>query len=470
MSKEQVKVKCIGMDEEGKGIVKIKGREIHVPNLIDGETAIIEVSHQRNFINAKVIRIEEKSKYRIEPKCKYFNKCGGCQLQHLSYEGQMEFKQKSVEKLMKQYHKVNEIIMMKEPYFYRNKVHSTLAYDKNGKIISGIYEENTHNVIPIEGCIIQDKRADEIIASICKIMNAHKMKPYNEDTGQGFLRHILVKTGFASNQIMVVLVVSSQIFPGKNNFVRELLKKHPEITTIVMNVNNRKTSMVLGNVEKVLFGKGYIEDTLCSCVFQISPKSFYQINPVQTEVLYNKAIDMAKLKGNEAVLDAYCGIGTISLIVSSKVKNVIGVELNKDAVKDAIKNAKRNKITNVRFYNNDAGDFMASLTIEKQSIDVVFVDPPCSDSDEKFLSSLVRLSPKKVVYISCNPVTQERDIKFLTKHGYKVEEIQPVDMFPKTVHVECVALMPRVKERAQRRPLYTKAFSTHGYKTHYAKS
>jgi len=445
MSREQVKIKCIGMDEEGKGIVKIKGKEVHVPNLIDGETAVVEVLCQRNFINAKVIRIEEKSEYRVEPKCKYFNKCGGCQLQHLSLEGQRKFKQKSVEKLMKQYHKVNEIIMMEKPYFYRNKVHSTLAYDKNGKIISGIYEENTHNVIPIEECIIQDRRADEIIASICKIMRVHKMKPYNEDTGQGFLRHILVKTGFASNQIMVVLVVSSQIFPGKNNFVRELLKKHPEITTIVMNVNDRKTSMVLGNVEKVLFGKGYIEDTLCNCVFQISPKSFYQVNPIQTEVLYNKAIDMAKLKGNEAVLDAYCGIGTISLIVSSKVKNVIGVELNKDAVKDAIKNAKRNKITNAFFYNDDAGDFMVSLAMKKQNVDVVFMDPPRSGSDEKFLSSLVRLSPKKVIYISCNPVTQERDIKFLTKHGYKVEEIQPVDMFPATGHVENVVLITRAK-------------------------
>jgi 23S rRNA (uracil1939-C5)-methyltransferase len=222
-----------------------------------------------------------------------------------------------------------------------------------------------------------------------------------------------------------------------------LLKRHPDITTIVMNINNLKTSLVLGNVEKVLYGKGYIEDTLCGCVFQISPKSFYQINPIQTEILYGKAIEMAKLNGNETVLDAYCGIGTISLIVSSKVKNVIGVELNKDAVKDAIKNAKRNKITNVYFYNDDAGDFMASLAMEKQNIDTVFMDPPRSGSDEKFLSSLVSLGPKQVIYISCNPVTQERDLRFLTQHGYKVSEIQPVDMFPQTYHVECVIGMQR---------------------------
>ncbi len=444
MKNEQIKVKCVGMDEEGKGIVKIKGKEVHVPYLIDGETAVVEVTEKRNFISAKVVRIQEKSKDRVIPKCKYFNQCGGCQLQHLSYEAQGNFKQNSILKLMKKYKKVNEILTMKDPYFYRNKVHAAVAYDKKGDIVSGIYEENTHHVTAVKECIIQHKPADEITESIRELMKSFKLKPYNEDTGQGFLRHVLVKTGFVSKQVMVVLVVSSQVFPGKNNFVNELLKKHPEITTVVMNVNNRKTSVVLGETEKVLFGKGYIEDTLCGCIFQISPKSFYQINPIQTEVLYNKAIDMAKLTSNEIVLDAYCGIGTISLIVSHKAKNVIGVELNKDAVKDAIKNAKRNKINNVHFYNEDAGKFMVELAKKKQSIDTVFMDPPRSGSDEKFLSSLVHLEPKKIIYISCNPITQERDLRYLTKHGYSVEEIQPVDMFPQTYHVETVCLMSRV--------------------------
>jgi 23S rRNA (uracil1939-C5)-methyltransferase len=443
MNNEQIKVKCYGMDEEGKGIIKIDGQEIHVPNLIQGETARVEIMKKRNFITAKVIRIEEKSENRVTPKCSYFNQCGGCQLQHLSNKGQKELKQKTIEKLMKPYGKVNEILTMEEPYFYRNKIHSTVAHDEKHKIVSGIYSENTHKVIPIEKCIIQDSRADEIIGSIRDIMKTYKMKPYNEDTGEGFLRHILVKTGFESNQVMVVLVVSSHVFPGKNNFVSTLVKKHPEITTIVMNVNNRKTSVVLGNEEKVLFGKGYIEDTLCGCIFQISPKSFYQINPLQTEILYGKAIEMAKLNKNQVILDAYCGIGTISLIVSSKVKNVIGVELNKDAVKDAIKNAKRNKVTNTFFYNDDAGNFMVDLAEKKQSVDIVFMDPPRSGSDEKFLSSLVRLAPKQVIYISCNPTTQERDLRYLTKHGYKVTEIQPVDMFPQTFHVETVVRLER---------------------------
>lgn len=443
MNNEQLKVKCYGMDEEGKGIIKIDGQEIHVPNLIQGETARVEIIKKRNYITAKVLRIEEKSENRVTPKCSYFNQCGGCQLQHLSNKGQKELKQKTIEKLMKPYGKVNEILTMEEPYFYRNKVHSTVAHDEKHKIISGIYRENTHKVIPIEMCIIQDSKADEIIGSIREIMKTYKMKPFNEDTGEGFLRHILVKTGFQSKQVMVVLVVSSQVFPGKNNFVSTLVKKHPEITTIVMNVNNRKTSVVLGNEEKVLFGKGYIEDTLCGCIFQISPKSFYQINPLQTEILYGKAIEMAKLNKNQVVLDAYCGIGTISLIVSSKVKSVIGVELNKDAVKDAIKNAKRNKVMNTVFYNDDAGNFMVDLAEKKQSVDTVFMDPPRSGSDERFLSSLVRLAPKQVIYISCNPTTQERDLRYLTKHGYKVQEIQPVDMFPQTHHVETVVRIER---------------------------
>lgn len=322
MTNEKVKVKCLGMSEEGKGIIKFKGKEVYVPYLMEQESALVEVIQKRNFINAKVINIEEPSKNRVKPKCPYFYKCGGCHLQHMSYKAQLEFKQKSVSKLLGKYHKVNDILGMKEPYFYRNKIHSTVAYDGKGKIISGIYEENTHNVINIDKCIIQDSQGDKIIASILELMKDFKMKPYEEDTGRGFLRHILIKRGFSTNEIMVVLIVSSPVFPSKNNFINALLQKHPEITTIVMNINNRKTSVVMGNTEKVLYGKGYIEDTLCGCTFQISPKSFYQINPLQTEVLYNKAIDMAKLTGKEVVLDAYCGIGTISLIASKKSKKM----------------------------------------------------------------------------------------------------------------------------------------------------
>lgn len=385
--------------------------------------------------------IEEK--YRVKPPCPYYDKCGGCQIQHMSYEGQSKFKQAKVQELLGSFCKVNDILTMEDPYYYRNKVHSTFSYNKKGEIIAGIYRENTHDVINIDKCMIQDSKADEIIGTIKDFMKSFKMKPYDEDTGEGFLRHVLIKRGFSTGQVMVVLVVSSKIFPGKNNYIKALVKKHPEISTIIMNINNRKTSVVLGNEEAILYGKGYIEDILCGVKFQISAKSFYQVNPIQTEILYNKAIEMAKLKGNETVIDAYCGIGTIGLIVSSKVKNVIGVEVNNDAVKDAIRNAKQNNIKNAYFYNDDAGDFMVELASENKKIDLVIMDPPRSGSDEKFLSSLVKLSPEKVVYISCNPETQKRDLEYLVKKGYKVREIQPVDMFPQTTHVECVVGIQR---------------------------
>ena len=441
MKKQRLKLKCIGLNEDGKGIVDINGRLEYIPNLLENEVAVVEESENRNTKSLKLIQIEKPSKDRVRPPCPYYGKCGGCQLQHMTNEAQNKFKQSQVEELMNSYGKVNQILTMSDPYLYRNKIHSTFAFNKSRQVISGFYKENTHDVINIEKCIIQDSKADEIIGSIKGLMRSFKMKPYDEDTGQGFLRHVLIKRGFATNQIMVVLVTSTKVFPGKNNYIKALRKEHPEISTIIMNINNRKTSVVLGNEEITLYGRGYIEDVLCGVRFQISAKSFYQVNPMQTEVLYNKAIEMAKLNGDETVIDAYCGIGTIGLIVSSKVKNVIGVELNSDAVKDAIRNAKNNSIKNAYFHNEDAGDFMVKLADENKKIDLVIMDPPRAGSDEKFLSSLVKLSPEKVVYISCNPITQERDLRYMVKNGYEVKEIRPVDMFPQTNHVESIILM-----------------------------
>lgn len=443
MKKQRLKLKCIGLNEDGKGIVEINGRLEYVSNLLEGEVGIVEEIENRNNKFLKLIHIEKPSKGRVKPPCPYYGECGGCQLQHMSNEAQNEFKQVQVEELMRPYGKVNKILTMKEPYFYRNKIHSTFAFTKGRKVISGFYKENTHDVINIEKCIIQDSKADEIIQTIKGLMRTFKMRPYDEDTGQGFLRHVLIKRGFATDQIMVVLVTSTKVFPGKNNYIKAIRKIHPEISTIILNVNNRKTSMILGSEEVTLYGRGYIEDVLCGVRFQISAKSFYQVNPIQTEVLYNKAIEMAGLKGDETVIDAYCGIGTIGLILSDKVKNVIGVELNNDGVKDAIKNARNNNIKNAYFHNEDAGDFMVKLADENKKIDLVIMDPPRAGSDEKFLSSVIKLSPDKVVYISCNPITQERDLRYMVKNGYEVKEIQPVDMFPQTNHVECIVLIEK---------------------------
>ena len=375
-------------------------------------------------------------------KCPKARQCGGCQLQGISYEEQLEQKQKKTEELIGPYCRVFPICGMENPYHYRNKVHAVLDH-KKGKVISGIYAEGSHRVVPVDSCLIEDEKADEIIVTIRELLQSFKLPVYDEDTGRGLFRHILIRVGKTSGQIMVVLVMASPIFPSKNNFIRVLRQKHPEITTIVQNINDQDTSMVLGEREKVLYGKGYITDTLCGKVFRISSRSFYQINPVQTEKLYQKAIHLASLTGKERIVDAYCGIGTIGLIASDRVKQVIGIELNEDAVRDAMKNARANNVSNVEFYCDDAGDFMREMAANGEKVDVVFMDPPRSGSDEIFLSSVVQLAPKRVVYISCNPETMARDLEYLTDHGYRAITAWPFDMFPSTAHIEVVTCLSR---------------------------
>ncbi len=370
-------------------------------------------------------------------------KCGGCKNIHLPYEKQLEEKQKEVNRLLSSFGRVEPIIGMEDPYHYRNKVHHVVCQDRRGNGYTGIYAENSHRVIPVEDCLIENEMADRICKTVASLMKSFKMRAYNEDTGQGFLRHILIRTGHMSGQVLVVLVVASPVFPSKNNFVKALLKVHPEITSIVANVNNRNTSMVLGEKQQVLYGKGYIEDTLCGKHFRISPKSFYQVNSVQTEVLYGKAIEYAGLSGKETVIDAYSGIGTIGMVAADRAGRVISIELNPDAVKDARANAKANRIKNISFLQADAGEQMVKMAARKEKADVVFMDPPRTGSDKRFIDSVARLAPDRVVYISCNPVTLKRDLELFRTRGYKVRKIQPVDMFPGTAHVECVVLMSR---------------------------
>jgi 23S rRNA (uracil1939-C5)-methyltransferase len=382
------------------------------------------------------------------PVCPVAKKCGGCQYQGMAYEKQLAKKQEQVKKLLKPFCKVYPIVGMEHPYHYRNKVHAVFDRLKNGTIISGVYEEGTHRVVPVENCLIEDEISDAIINDIRGLLKSFKIKTYDEDTGYGLLRHVLVRRGFSTGEVMVVLVLGSPILPSKNNFVKALRKLHPEISTIVLNVNNKKTSMVLGDKETVIYGKGYIEDELCGLKFRISPKSFYQVNPVQTEKLYAKAMELAQLTGKERVVDAYCGIGTIGMVAAAHAGEVIGVELNRDAVRDAIRNAKGNQVKNITFYAADAGKFMVQMAEQNAHVDVVFMDPPRSGSDEAFLSSVVKLNPRRVVYISCNPQTQARDLEYLTQHGYQAEGAYPYDLFPFTGHVECVVGMVREKSEA----------------------
>ena len=379
--------------------------------------------------------------------CPLYKKCGGCQLQNMSYEEQLSFKQVKCIKALGKFGHVEEIIGMENPVHYRNKVQAAFK-NVRGKVISGVYQSASHRVVEVTECMLEDRLADEIIVYIRKLLPSFKLNAFNEDTGRGFLRHVLVRRGFSSGQVMVVLVTGTELFPKKKEFLFALLKAYPEITTVVQNVNGSKTSMVLGKKEFVLYGNGYIEDTLCSCRFRISPRSFYQINPVQTEVLYKTAIKFAELKKGDRVLDAYCGTGTIGIVAAkSSGAKVVGVELNGDAVSDAIFNAKENNVENAAFYCADAGKFMVEAAAQNERFDVVFMDPPRAGSDLNFLKSIVKTAPKKVVYVSCSVETLERDLLFLSKNGYRVKKIQPVDMFPHTSHVETVCLLSKLQSK-----------------------
>ncbi len=375
--------------------------------------------------------------------CPLAKKCGGCQLQNMNYARQLKWKQARCEILLKKFGKVEKIIGMENPYNYRNKVQAAFGRTKSGKIISGVYQSGSHRIVCVDSCMTEDIYADKIIVDIRNMLPKFKIQVYDEDRGTGFLRHVLVKRGFTSGEIMVVLVGASGYFPMKKKFTAALLEMHPEITTVVLNINPKDTNLVLGDREEALYGNGYIEDTLCGCIFRISPKSFYQINPVQTEKLYGKAMELANLDEKTRVLDAYCGIGTIGLVAAKTAGSVVGVELNGDAVKDAISNAKRNNAKNAHFYCADAGVFMQELAENGERFDVIFMDPPRSGSTRKFIDALAVASPKKVVYISCNPETLARDLQYIIKKGYKVEKICPVDMFPHTNHIECVVSLSK---------------------------
>ena len=391
--------------------------------------------------------MSEMKKTGLGNGCPLYKKCGGCQLQNMTYDQQLIFKQNLVESNVGRFCRVDRIIGMTDPYHYRNKVQAAFKTLKNGKIISGVFQSSSHTVVPVDSCMIEDVISDKIIVTVRSMLKSFKLTAYNEDRQIGFLRHVLVRRGFKSGEVMVVLVTGGPAFPSKNNFIKALLKAHPEITTVVQNINGGKTSLVLGKTQKVLYGKGYIEDELCGCKFRISPSSFYQINPVQTEILYGAAVKLCDIKPGDRVLDAYCGIGTIGLVAASKAKGaeVIGVEVNSAAVNDAKINAKINGIENARFYCRDATDFMQNAAEENIKFDAVFMDPPRAGSTPVFLDSLINLSPERIVYVSCNPETLGRDLKYLLgKSNYKVQKIIPVDMFPHTNHVETVVSLYRL--------------------------
>ena len=378
--------------------------------------------------------------------CPHAETCGGCQLQGVPYPEQLSRKQRRLQALLESFCHIDPIIGMGQPLHYRNKVHAAFGISRQGKIISGIYQPMTHKIVPVDSCMIEDETADSIIRDIRQLLSAFRISVYDEKKETGFLRHVLVRRGFASNQIMVVMVCTSPVFKSKNSFLQALLKKHPEITTVILNINNQYTPVILGKEQKVLYGQGYIEDILCGLRFRISAKSFFQVNPVQAEKLYRTAIRFAGLTGRETLLDAYCGTGTIGLAAASSCAQVVGVEINRDAVQDAIRNAEMNNIHNAWFTCADAVDYINRTADESRRFDVVLLDPPRDGCSAVFLSSLLRIHPSRIVYVSCGPDSLARDLKTLTAGGYQVQAIQPIDMFPFTSHVETVCLLYHQKK------------------------
>ncbi len=375
--------------------------------------------------------------------CPVAKKCSGCQLSNMSYEEQLIFKQKDVEKLLGQFGGVKPIVPMEDPYNYRGKVQAVFRSDRNGRIISGVFQSSRNGIVGVDKCFLNNEKADEIIVGIRELLSSFKIQPYDIGTGRGFLRHVLIRTGHKSGEILVTLVGSDRMFPKKRDFVAALLKKFPEITTVTFSVNTNPDMLLLGDKNEILSGKGYIVDELCGKKFRISPQSFYQVNPVQTEKMYGYAIRSADLKKTDNILDAYSGIGTIGIIASDHVKSVQGIEYNAAAVRDAVKNCAENGITKeIAFNKGDAGEFLRERAKNGTFFDVVFMDPARAGADRKFLNALTKIKPRKIVYISCSPAALSRDLKSLVK-DYKVEEIQPFDMFPHTKHTECVAVMER---------------------------
>lgn len=439
---KKVELKCNNLNERGQGTGQYGKEMFAIPNFLPKEVGIFSVDEDQKYQKFKLIKLLKTSPVRTDVKCDVFNSCGGCQLLHMKYVEQIAFKQGFVEECLKNAKlpfKIDTVIQAEHQTAYRNKMQVAYKY-REGKIVYGFYEEESHRIIHLNHCLVQSQRQNEIVKQVQQIMQQLKLTPYNEDKRTGLIRFILVREAHVTGEVMVIVVTNGDLFPGRSEFVKRLKDKFSYITTIVQNINTRKTSIILGEEERTLFGKGYIEDYLLGIKFKISAKAFFQINPEQTEKLYQKVEEYAALTGTEVVIDAYSGVGTIGMILAKKAKQVIGVESNKQAVSNASANAYENKIKNIKFYCNDATEFLKQMAKDKIAIDVLVMDPPRSGSTTEFLNAINELKPQKVIYVSCDPTTLVRDLKVL-ESNYKIENKTIVDMFVGTYHVETVVLL-----------------------------
>ncbi|WP_062352778.1 23S rRNA (uracil(1939)-C(5))-methyltransferase RlmD [Bacillus kwashiorkori] len=441
---EYIDVAFDDLTHEGFGVGKVEGYPIFVQGALPEEQALIKVIKvNKSFGYGKLVELKSESRYRVNIPESELVKYGGCQLQHMSYEGQLNFKQNYVEQVLKRVGKLSEvevlpIIGMEHPTEYRNKAQVPVG-EKDGKLVAGFFKPRTHEIIDTDYSIIQLQEVNEAVKVVKEVCRELNIPPYNEESHTGVLRHIMVRYGIQTGELMVVFITRTNDIPHKKTLIHLLTKRLPKLTSLIQNVNTNKTNVILGEKVIALWGNEVIYDYIGEVKFAISAKSFYQVNPVQTKILYDKALQFAELTGEETVIDAYCGIGTISLFLAKRAKKVYGVEIVADAINDARRNAKLNGISNVQFAVGEAEKVIPMWAEKGIQADVLVVDPPRKGCDEKLLETITTMEPKRIVYVSCNPATLARDLQTLVGAGYKATKVQPVDMFPFTNHVECVS-------------------------------
>jgi len=444
-------VKVEGLSHDGLGIAKIDGFTLFVKNGLPQERVIIKViAAKKNYAHATAVDWIIKSADRVIPPCPLFEVCGGCQIQHLSYDAQLEFKQQIVKRNMEKFGKINNAnvlptIGMENPWRYRNKTQIPFGQDVLGNIVAGFYKNRSHEIVDMPECFVQTTNSDKILHQIRELLKTYNIEPYNEKNGSGVLRHVVIRVGFNSDEIMVTFVVNTDSLPHAELICENLKTQFPSIKSIVKNVNKKNTNVIFGDKTETLNGEDYIVDYLDGLKFMISARSFYQVNPVQTEILYNKAVEFASISPDDIVFDAYCGIGTITLFLARNAKQVYGVEIVPEAIKDAKINAEVNAMTNVIFEVGKSEEVIPRLIDEGIRPNVIVVDPPRKGCDPVLLDSIIKARPARLVYVSCDSATLARDVAILVEGGYALDVVQPVDMFPQTSHVECVALMSRKK-------------------------
>ena len=443
---EEYVVDIIDNGCEGEGVARIDDFTIFIKGALKGEKCKIQILKvTSSYAFAKIVQIIEKSQYRVEPDCETYKRCGGCNLRHVDYDKTLEMKERMVENLVRRNLgdniKVKPTLGMGNPYNYRNKAQFPVGVDKHNNPVIGVFANRTHEIIPIKNCLIQNAYSEQIAKYIIDYAKEHNISVYDEKSGKGLLRHIVIKVGVQTDEIMVVLVINDRKFSREKELAENIIKEFPRVKTVIKNINLKNTNVILGKENDVILGDGYIYDILGEYKFKISPLSFYQVNPVQAEALYYTALENASLKKDDVLYDLYCGIGTIGIFASKFVKKVYGIEIVEEAIRDAKENARLNNIENIEFFAGDVEKVFNDIVSQKNDIpNVVVVDPPRKGLDRNTIDSLIRLKPEKIIYISCNPATMVRDIALL-RDGYEMGEVQPVDMFPFTNHVESVSVL-----------------------------